>query len=199
MSSIQKSVKSTQKTLGQILRDAREDKQFSIHDITQRLLLNKQIIIDIENDDYSKILAKVYAEGYLRAYAKLLHLSVDDILENFRSLDLYRETYSEVPSPGGDCSGNFFTKYCTILPKKLILLGGILGLVVLSLFIGIIVFSLKENSQSKESTVAYSSINDDVAQNLDDNRNYQPESILVTNDLSIEGQRYGKDRSSPSP
>lgn len=77
------------KTPGQILKAAREAKQISISEVTQRLLLSKNVIIAIENDDYSKIAAPVYAEGYLKAYAQFLQVPVDMVLMSFRRLDVY--------------------------------------------------------------------------------------------------------------
>ena len=212
MSSIQRSGKvMQQKTLGQTLRAAREDKQLSIHDITQRLLLNKQIIIDIENDDYSRIPAKVYAEGYLRAYANLLHLSMDDVLRDFRNLGLYREVYPEItPSAERSCSccGNCFIKYgATLLglmkqlPRRLVLVGG-LGLAVLLLLIGIMIFCLKGCFQRTAATADHGGTDDNVVVVQDLSGDGDPrhlESILVTKSLSAKGQRDGKDTGLSNP
>ena len=198
MSSIQKTVKPTQKTLGQILQAAREDRQLSIHDITQRLLLNKQVIVDIENDDYGKIPAKVYAEGYLRAYAKLLNLSVDDVLNNFRSLDLYQEDYSEVASPSYKCGGNFFAKCRTVLSNKLIL-WDILGLAILLLLIGGAVFFMKEKAKIAGTKAAYDGVNKNVIQQYSEGSGSYPlESISITKDLPVKVQPDDKNQSSSS-
>lgn len=72
----------------QRLREAREKKGLEIKDVAQQLRLSKQFIIDIENDDYSRISSLVYARGYLRAYAKLLDLSSDEIIDAFKKLGL---------------------------------------------------------------------------------------------------------------
>jgi cytoskeleton protein RodZ len=79
----------TKQTPGQILKAAREARQISIAEIAQRLLLSKVVIIAIENDDYSKIPAPVYAEGYLKAYAQFLGIQTSDILESFRRSNFY--------------------------------------------------------------------------------------------------------------
>lgn len=80
-----------QKTPGQILKTAREDSGISIAEASQALLLNKSIINALEADDYSGIVAKVYAEGYLKAYAAYLQLPVSTVLESFGRLNVYGE------------------------------------------------------------------------------------------------------------
>ncbi len=96
MNSTEKMTKYSPITPGQLIKKAREEKQISLHEVMQRLLLNRQIILDIENDDYGRIPARVYAEGYLRAYAKFLDLSIDEVLESFRKLELYQENHEVV-------------------------------------------------------------------------------------------------------
>ncbi|MDR1057302.1 MAG: helix-turn-helix domain-containing protein [Coxiellaceae bacterium] len=76
-------------TPGQIIKAAREARQISLNDVTQGLLLSKKIITAIEEDDYSKIAASVYAEGYLKAYAKFLQIPSENILTSFRRLNIY--------------------------------------------------------------------------------------------------------------
>jgi len=79
-------------TPGQILKAAREAKQINIGEIAQRLLLSKSTIAAIEEDDYSRIPAPVYAEGYLKAYAQFLQIPVDTVLASFRRLNMYSKS-----------------------------------------------------------------------------------------------------------
>lgn len=76
-------------TPGQILKAEREIREIDLEEVAQRLLLSKNTIIAIEEDDYSKISAQVYAEGYLKAYAKFLQIPTDMVLESFRHLNVY--------------------------------------------------------------------------------------------------------------
>lgn len=78
-------------SLGQQLRAAREAHSYSMGDVAQQLLLSKQIITDLENDDYSKIAAPVYAKGYLKAYAQFLQLPIDEILRKFDELNVCKK------------------------------------------------------------------------------------------------------------
>jgi len=77
-------VSTTEKTasssIGQQLRSAREAQGLSIEEVARQLLLNRQLVSDLENDDYSRIAAPVYIRGYLRAYAQLVKISIEPIL-----------------------------------------------------------------------------------------------------------------------
>jgi cytoskeleton protein RodZ len=66
-------------SLGQKLCKAREAKELLIEEVAKKLCLSKQRIIDIENDDYSRIKPLVYLRGYLRLYAKLVDVSEEEI------------------------------------------------------------------------------------------------------------------------
>ncbi|CAL7963244.1 cytoskeleton protein RodZ [Gammaproteobacteria bacterium] len=89
MNDILESTTVSEQTPGQILKAAREAKQIGIGEIAQRLLLSKTTIAAIEEDDYSRISAPVYAEGYLKAYAQFLQIPVDAVLDSFRRLNIY--------------------------------------------------------------------------------------------------------------
>ncbi|RPJ57554.1 MAG: hypothetical protein EHM12_09040, partial [Dehalococcoidia bacterium] len=58
--------------VGQILRKRREDKGFSIADVSQTLCFKKSIIEAIETGNWDKLPHKVYVVGYVRKYASLL-------------------------------------------------------------------------------------------------------------------------------
>jgi cytoskeletal protein RodZ len=79
----------SEQTPGKMIKAAREAKRVTIGEVVQRLLLSKQIVAALENDDYSGISAQVYAEGYLKAYAQFLQIPVDTILKSFRRLNIY--------------------------------------------------------------------------------------------------------------
>lgn len=96
MNEILESATVLEETPGKILKAAREARQISISEVTQRLLLSKGTIVAIEEDDYSRIAAQVYAEGYLKAYAQFLQIPVDTILESFRRLNVYPRSETKV-------------------------------------------------------------------------------------------------------
>lgn len=67
-------------SVGQQLRAAREAQGIGIEDVARQLLLSRQLVTDMENDDYRNIVAPVYVRGYLRSYAQFLKLSIDPSL-----------------------------------------------------------------------------------------------------------------------
>lgn len=81
--------------LGQKLRVARQQKGLTEAEVAGHLLLGKNVIVGLENDDYSSIIAEVYARGYLRAYAQFLQLPIDDILTDFNARGFYPKNKSQ--------------------------------------------------------------------------------------------------------
>ncbi len=79
------------KTPGAILLDARRDRKLSQADVAKQLRLSVQWIKDIENDNYAKAPALIYARGYLRAYAKLVGVLPDDVIAAFETLAMDEE------------------------------------------------------------------------------------------------------------
>lgn len=65
---------------GETLKNAREDRQLSIDEVAERLKLSKATITALENDDYKMLPAPAFVRGYLRSYATLLELKVEDVI-----------------------------------------------------------------------------------------------------------------------
>lgn len=70
-------------SLGQQLRQARETKGWSHHDVAQQLKLMPKVIAALEHDDFASIGPKTFAKGYIRSYANLLHLDANSLLVEF--------------------------------------------------------------------------------------------------------------------
>lgn len=70
------------KTLGQ----ARVDLKLSQDDVALQLHLAPRQIIALENDDYDNLPEPTYVRGYLRAYALLLGLKPEPILDSYAQL-----------------------------------------------------------------------------------------------------------------
>ena len=77
------------KTAGEVLRKKREDIGLSIDHIANKLNLDSKLIELLEKNDYEKFNIETYLRGYLRAYAKVLDLD-DDMVIN-----LYKESNPE--------------------------------------------------------------------------------------------------------
>lgn len=66
--------------IGAILRAAREEKGWTIQDVSGRLRLMTRQIEAIEADDFSRLGQPVFARGFVRNYARLLGLDADELL-----------------------------------------------------------------------------------------------------------------------
>jgi cytoskeleton protein RodZ len=76
---------------GEKLRQTRESQGLTLEDVAHKLFLSRQRLVDIERDDYSRVNSFIYIKGYLRNYAKLIGLDVDDIINRFNKLGLQEE------------------------------------------------------------------------------------------------------------
>ena len=77
------------KTAGEVLRKKRENIGLSIDHIANQLNLDSKLIELLEKNDYEKFNIETYIKGYLRAYAKVLDLDGDMII------NLYKESNPE--------------------------------------------------------------------------------------------------------
>jgi len=82
------------------LKRARERLGLTIENVSQELKLHKRLIIAIESDDYSdqKILAPMFIRGYIRNYARFLHVNLDKVMEAFNQLGIFQEEFVLSPS-----------------------------------------------------------------------------------------------------
>jgi cytoskeleton protein RodZ len=72
---------------GELLAKTRLAKDLSTKDIAKELRISASIIEMIERDDFEKIGVPVFVKGYLRQYANILDLPVDQLLESYNQLN----------------------------------------------------------------------------------------------------------------
>ena len=77
-------------TVGEILRNKREEIGLSLDEISEKLNLDSNLIELLENNDFEKFKVETYLKGYLRAYSKLLGIDGDRIIK------LYKESNPEM-------------------------------------------------------------------------------------------------------
>ena len=70
------------KSPGIRLQTRRLKNEWSIEDVAADLNLRIEVISALEADDYSKLPERTYVLGYLRAYARLLGIHEEDVLED---------------------------------------------------------------------------------------------------------------------
>lgn len=90
-------VEATQQGPGERLTQARDALNLSIEDVATKLHLTKRCIIDLEENNYHTSIPLTFMRGYLRAYARMLELPENEIMNAFKALDIPDEaeqTYS---------------------------------------------------------------------------------------------------------
>ena len=67
------------------LRKARVDLSISLEEIAEKTGLSQRYLKALEADDYDHLPGKVYIYGYLRRYAALVKVDIDQLLEAFEA------------------------------------------------------------------------------------------------------------------
>ncbi len=68
---------------GETLRSAREQKNWTLAAVAQQLNLSERSLAQIEAGDFSQLPGHTFARGYVRAYAKLLGLDQNRLVQEF--------------------------------------------------------------------------------------------------------------------
>lgn len=82
------------KKTGAILKQAREEKNLSLHEIGLSLKISNKVLKAIEEGDETQLPAKTFLRGFVQSYANFLHLDSNKVLEIF-----YEEMGSTRPKP----------------------------------------------------------------------------------------------------
>ncbi len=77
------------------LAQARERKNLGVEVVASRLNIPLRYVVALENGEYDKLPGLAFARGYIRAYAKLLGLSSDELIAEFNLM----HSASEQPRP----------------------------------------------------------------------------------------------------
>ena len=80
-------------TVGRLFQKEREEKNVSLETVSRETRISLAFLRAIEEDAYQLIPADTYVRGFIRSYAKLLHMNADEIL------DLYRLQADPSPPP----------------------------------------------------------------------------------------------------
>lgn len=112
--------------LGERLRSARKARAVTLEQAAQALKLDPKVLQALEDERYDVLGAPVFVRGHLKAYARLLGLSEQAVLEAYRMADPKSE---ELPQVARDVE-----KPLTTSPGPLAMLAAIiLALVVMGL------------------------------------------------------------------
>lgn len=71
---------------GQALKQARLTKTLSQEEVANKLCLTLSYVNALENDEYQRLPGEIFVKGYLRNYAKLVDLPIEQILDGYEAL-----------------------------------------------------------------------------------------------------------------
>lgn len=83
---------------GQRLRQAREQRGWTLDNVAKRLNLRASVVEKLEQDDYDTASPATYTKGYIRAYCRLLELDEKIVLAELSSDRLKSQTESNMQS-----------------------------------------------------------------------------------------------------
>lgn len=83
---------------GQMLTEARIKLSLSVEDVVEKLKFQKHLVQNIEQDVFDQKLPATYNRGYLRAYANLVNIDVNEVLSAYDMLGVAEIQRSEMQS-----------------------------------------------------------------------------------------------------
>lgn len=137
------------RTASQLLSEAREAMGMSQEEVAQELYLIPSYIRHIDNDEIEKIDKQAFVRGYLRSYAKLVHLDGDDMVAR------YEKSQGAVPQTI-EIRGVTQESVGSINFTGPVIQTGVLGLVGLIAVIAIVWFLVSSGDDEAEAPVAVS-------------------------------------------
>ena len=72
------------RTVGQILREERERKFYTLEEIEKATKIRKELLEALEAGQYSKLPPPTFVQGFIKNYGKFLKLDIDKLLAIFR-------------------------------------------------------------------------------------------------------------------
>ena len=83
---------------GQILRQARERAKLSTQDIADKIKLKRALIEDIEQDNFDINISLTFVRGYLKLYAKHVHVEETEVLNAYEKLSTQKREPAKLQS-----------------------------------------------------------------------------------------------------
>jgi cytoskeletal protein RodZ len=116
-------------TVGQILRETREEKMLSLEEVEKAIKIRKELLEALESDNYKKLPPPTFVQGFIKNYASYLELDSAKLLAIFRR-GFEDERY---PAYVMDAFSNpLKTRKVQITPAKV--LGIVIGLTIVAFF-----------------------------------------------------------------
>ena len=114
--------KSSLRTVGEFLREARQGRNLSVEDLSSSLRIGKEQLIALESGDESALPEKVFIRAMVRRIAEKLNLDTSYILEELNE----KKNNESQPNPVSKQKNTRKKRYLN--PLSMVLLSGALGL-----------------------------------------------------------------------
>lgn len=72
------------RTVGQMLKEEREARYYSLEEVEKATKIRKELLLALENGEYSKLPPPTFVQGFIKNYGKFLGLDNDKLLAVFR-------------------------------------------------------------------------------------------------------------------
>ena len=79
-------------TLGEKLRQAREERGFTISEVAEQTRISSLYLQSIENDDYNTLPGGIFNKGFVKSFAKFVGLNEQEALDDYGRLISQTET-----------------------------------------------------------------------------------------------------------
>lgn len=125
------------RTVGQILKEERERKIYTLDEVEKATKIRKDFLIFLEKDEFSKLPPTTFVQGFIKNYGKFLGLDAEKLLA------IYRREFSDAKHPPRileSFSNPIDAKKFKITPAKFI--GSVVFILVL-VFFGYLWFEYK--------------------------------------------------------
>lgn len=86
------------KTVGEILKKARQEKKIELETVERKLRIRKKFLTALEDNDWSKLPSLPYIKGFLRNYSLYLNLKPEEMIAVFRRQYAQKEKKPLMPS-----------------------------------------------------------------------------------------------------
>ena len=86
-------------TLGEKLRQAREERGISISEVAEQTRISSLYLKSIEDDNYKPLPGGIFNKGFVRSYAKYVGLDEQEALQDYARLIARNEDVAEVEQP----------------------------------------------------------------------------------------------------
>lgn len=74
----------SEKRIGQILKEAREEKKLSVRDVSKDTNIAIKFILALENEDFSQFPAETFIVGFLKTYSDYLKIDTASIINQYK-------------------------------------------------------------------------------------------------------------------